>query len=164
MALGSSCEPHLAIGRGSFPGPLTGGYISWNFGPFNVAADVSAVIQAGFKAPCALRLEALTATATGFGGTAATLFFEKNTTYVAGGTSLISTASLDFDGGATAAIGHLITMETSPSLSLVSGVRDIAQGDFVMATVTTVASTITAACVSFYFTVIDHVNVDPVND
>jgi hypothetical protein len=135
----------MAIGRGNCAGPITGGYLMFNAGPLSVAASTTSKVVCAFPVPCAFRLERIGWNwRSASGATADTIDLFKNTTpVVSGGTRLHSGASpmdLDYITSSWVAPAGETIQTSGLTLSTVAGVRDVAQNQYLLASITTDAT------------------------
>ena len=111
---------HMYKGRGNFSGPVTGGYVSFCFGPKSytgTTCPVATTIEApiSFIAPCDFRLEKISYSTRSFTGTGATDTFLLN---FYKGTAGLAAASLATDATALTASGTAgVTAKTATASS-----------------------------------------------
>ena len=167
---------HMVVGRGNGAGPCTGGYLEWNFGPFNLAASQTAAVKLAFAAPCDLRLQRITwnfrQVAAGAVDTVA--FWKNSTPVVSGATSLTSGSppfDLDYLATSWSAPAGETTASSGTTLNTAAGARDISQGQYILMSYTTDANVdgttsnnVDDMCVSFLFTMAGHVATDAERD
>lgn len=153
---------HLYGGRSQFPSPVTGNYISFNFGALNLAVASAApdVIRAGLVMPFAMRLVCVSYRATSVAANVSLQLYSHASAFtIAGGTTLLSTAA-DVDGDS---INRVEPTGSTPTL--VAAARDLARGARVFLAITTDAGgtyTDLTVCLQGYVTgVVAH---DPAND
>ena len=126
-------------------GPQIGSQTLFSFGPVSPAAGSTDLVVVAFQAPCDMRLERLSWSCNASTGTGCTIKFAKHATapQLSGSTNLLSATSADLDANNSdfvAPSGETAGANTA-TLNTTAGVRDIAKGVFVIATVTTDAST-----------------------
>jgi hypothetical protein len=147
-------------GRGTAPGPRNGGYvpITFTFDTLNLADNT---LAAAIQVPFACRAEAFTWHVDTTPTATNVLTLAKSATSVIGGTNLLS-ATIDL---AAVPEGLARPAGTTPTLSTVAGVRDIATAQFVTLEIDGGGTgDMTRFACSLWVYVLDHANTDPAND
>jgi hypothetical protein len=162
---GSSSNPLYAVSPVGtvVTGPLIGAQVTGNF-VVPIVASKTDFLCAIFQAPCDMRLERISwVTVNGSDGTtttdpvvtaASTLKFQSSATAAVGGTSLLSAASVAWNGNTVDFIAPSgeVAGTSTVTLSTVAGVRDIAKGTFIMCAYKTGAGLVTGSLLHIKYT------------
>ena len=154
---------HLALGRGSFPGPVAGGPLVYSFGPFDTSSAAGDVLHIAFPVSLDIRIQKITVRSRANGTpSAAVRFYQNSAASITNATALAaSIPNVDVAGNYTvAAAGGTVAFASST-------VRDVAKGQFIVGNYTYATgapATLVDHVVIIEAIALGHVNDDPAND
>ena len=158
--MGSGPDTGIRSGRGSFPGPMTGGYLSFGMAGGAEASAWNGADRLDFvmEMPCAFRVEAISYHARNVTDVVSFQVGNSTTAIWTGVTDMIS-ADVTIETGDNG----LITATSTPSL--VAAARDMAKGSFLIIGLTgDAAGAYGDLTVMVHGYVQDHINADPADD